>query len=223
MLRWLWLFSFADLALAQGTTPKPKPEAYDVHAQARRLGLGAEYMVRSFGAGEQMFIAEDYLVVEVALFPPKGENVDVDPAKFTLRFNGKKAVLGAQPPSMVAASLNHPEWRYQQGNQQGRGATADLGVGGVNIGLGHPGQTSPFPGAPQSRLPAPPRAPDAGGPGGLDPKEPVKPEEVLIQTALPAGLHKGPVSGFLFFAWRGKTSSIKTLELLWNDAVLKLR
>jgi hypothetical protein len=51
----------------------------------------------------------------------------------------------------------------------------------------------------------------------------VKPEEVLVQTALPAGLHKGAVSGFLFFAWRGKTSSIKTLELLWNDAVLKLR
>ena len=219
MLRWLLLLSFADLAFAQGTTPKPNAEAYDVHAQAGKLALGAEFMVHSFGAGEQTFIAEDYLVVEVALFAPKGESVDVEPGKFALRFNGKKTVLFAQSPSMVAASLNHPEWRYQQG----RGATADLGVGGVNVGLGHPGETSPFPGAPQSRLPAPPRAPDAGTPGGLDPKEPVKPEEVLVQTALPVGVHKGPVSGFLFFAWRGKTSSIKTLELLWNDIVLKLR
>jgi hypothetical protein len=219
MLRWLLLLPFAGLAFAQGTTPKPRPEAYDVHAQAGSLALGAEFMVHSFGAGEQTFIAEDYLVVEVALFPPKGESIDVEPAKFALRFNGKKSVLFAQSPSMVAASLNHPEWRYRQG----RGATADLGVGGVNVGLGHPGQGSPFPGAPQSRQPAPPRAPDAGAPGGLDPKEPVKPEEVLIQTALPAGPHKGPVSGFIFFAWRGKTSSIKTLELLWNDAVLKLR
>ena len=219
MLRWLLFLGFAALAFAQGTTPKPNAEAYDVHAQAGKLALGAEFMVHSFGAGEQTFIAEDYLVVEVALFAPKGESVDVEPGKFALRFNGKKTVLFAQSPSMVAASLNHPEWRYQQG----RGATADLGVGGVNVGLGHPGQTSPFPGAPQSRLPAPPRAPDAGAPGGLDPKEPVKPEEVLVQTALPAGVHKSPVSGFLFFAWRGKTSSIKTLELLWNDTVLKLR
>ena len=219
MLRWLWLLNIGTLAFAQGTMPRPGAEAYDVHTQAGSLTLGAEFMVHSFGAGEQTFIAEDYLVVEAALFPPKGGSVELDPAKFTLRINGKKTVLSAQSPSMVAASLNHPEWRYRQG----RGATADLGAGGVNVGLGYPGQTSPFPGAPQSRLPAPPRAPDPGVPGGLDPKEPVKAEEVVMETALPAGLHKGPVSGFLFFAWHGKTSSIKSLELLWNDTVLKLR
>ena len=57
----------------------------------------------------------------------------------------------------------------------------------MNIGLGYPGQTSPFPGAPQSRLPAPPRAPDPGAPGGLDPKEPVKAKEqrVTVEEAWP--------------------------------------
>ena len=31
--------------------------------------LGAEYMVHSFGSNGQMFFTEDYLVVEVALYP----------------------------------------------------------------------------------------------------------------------------------------------------------
>ena len=36
----------------------------------------------------------------------------------------------------------------------------------------------------------------------------MKPEELLAQTALPEGVHGGAVSGFLYFAHKGKTSSI---------------
>jgi hypothetical protein len=36
-------------------------------------------------------------------------------------------------------------------------------------------------------------------------------------------VHRGAVSGFLYFAYQGKTSSIKSLELMYEAAVLKLR
>ena len=69
----------ASCAFAQGTEPKPKPEDYPVHGQARvegkTVGIGAEFMVHSFSRGEESYIASDFLVVEVALFPPRGEGI----------------------------------------------------------------------------------------------------------------------------------------------------
>jgi hypothetical protein len=211
-----FLFAAAP-ASAQGTTLKATPAEYPVHANAGSVVVGAEFMVHSFSQGEQTFIAQDYLVVEVALFPEKGESIDVNPGQFSLRVNGRKIALMPQVPAMVAASLNHSEW------QQRPGGTADIGMGNAGVGIGHPRQTSPFPGAPpESRLPRPPRAPDGDNPGGVE-KEQVKPEELVVRTALPEGVHRGAVSGFLYFAYKGKTGSIKSLELLYEGAVLKLR
>ena len=206
----------AGLACAQGTTPKSAPEDYPEHATAGDAGVGVEFMVHSFSRGEQMFIAPDWLVVEVALFPPKDQVVRVEPGKFSLRINGKKAVLFPQAPAAVAASLNHPQW------EQRRGADAAIGIGGIGVGTGQPRQTAPFPGAPQPGAPKPPRAPDANNPAGAE-SERVRPEELLVETALPEGEHRGPVSGFLYFAFKGKIGSIKSLELLFESAVLKLR
>jgi len=215
-MRCLLLLCAASLACAQGTTPKSTPEDYPAHATVGTVPVGAEFMVHSFSRGEQMFIAPDYLVVEVALFPPKGQTVRVEPLQFSLRINGKKALLLPQAPDSVAASLHHPEW------QQGPRMDAGIGMGGIGVGTGQPRQTAPFPGGTTSRLPQPPRAPDADNPAGIE-RETVKPEQLLVETALPGGDHRGPVSGFLYFAYRGKIGSIKSLELLFEGAVLKLR
>src|SRR5260370_29467991 len=96
------LFCAVSFAFAQGTAPKSMFEDYPAHAAVGNIGLGAEFMVHSFSRGEQMFIAPDYLVVEVALFPGKGEIVVVEPGKFSLRVNGKKSVLLAQAPAIAA-------------------------------------------------------------------------------------------------------------------------
>jgi hypothetical protein len=204
---------------AEGTPAKPSAAEYPAHATSGNLAIGAEYMVHSFGSGEQMYLAENYLVVEVALFPPKGEGITADAARFTLRVNGKKTLLYAQNPPMVASNLNRRDYNAP------RGPTADLGVGGVNVGLGYPQGRSPVPGAPDDRrrLPNPPRAPDAGAPGGGEPKEQVRPEEVLLRTALPEDAHRGPVSGFLYFPYTGKASGLKSIDLLFQDAVIKLK
>jgi len=227
-MRYLLFLAFALAAHAQGspglgigaegTRPKASAAEYPVQAESGNLAIGAEYMVHSFGSGEQMYLAENYLVVEVALYPPKGESVTAGAAKFALRVNGKKTLLYAQNPAMVAGHLNRRDYDAP------RGVTADLGVGGVNIGLGHPQGRDPVTGAPEGRrLPDPPRAPDAGVPGGGEPRQRERPEELLTRTALPEDPHRGPVSGFLYFPYQGKASGLKSIDLLFQDAVMKLK
>src|SRR2546423_3127757 len=99
------LFCAASLAFAQGTTPKPSPAEYPAHGESGGIAIGAEYMLHSFGTGEQMFLAENYLVLEVALYPPKEATITVDLPHFGLRINGKKTLIQPQPPSMAAATL----------------------------------------------------------------------------------------------------------------------
>jgi hypothetical protein len=203
----------AVLTYAQGTTPKPSASDYPIHGEAGGVPIGAEFMVHSFGSGEQMYVVENYLVVEVALYRPKDPVQTVDVSEFALRINGKKP-LPPQPPQMVAASLAHPEWGQRKPG-------LEVGAGPVIFGAPRSGQ--PFPGSPQPRGPAPPRAPDADPPGGMEKPKAVTPAELLVQTAMPTDPHRGPVSGFLYFPYTGKTSSIKSLELTWQGASLKLR
>jgi hypothetical protein len=209
----------AIMGFAQGTKPKPVAADYPVHGEAESVPIGAEYMVHSFGSGEQMYVAQDYLVVEVALYYPKDVTHTLDIAEFALHINGKKTVLVPQSPAVAASSLNHPEWRQRPTMEAGGG------VGPIGVGMGGPQNRPPFPGAPtpQPRYPNPPRAPDAGAPGGIERPKLTTPEETLVQTALPTDSHRGPVSGFLFFPYTGKTSSIKSLVLTWQGAALKLR
>lgn len=47
-------------------------------------------------------------------------------------------------------------------------------------------------------------------------EEALRPEDAVAQTALPSGEAKGPVSGYLHFAYKGKTKSLKTLELIYE-------
>jgi hypothetical protein len=219
-MRYAALLSLATAAAyAQGTTPKPKAADYPLHAAAGGVEIGADYMIHSFG-GAQMFIARDYLVVEVALYPKKGETVEVNAGRFMLRLNGKKQLLLPQAPGMVAASLKYDDW------MQRPRFDASAGAGGVDVGTGRTGTTERFPGDPrpgQQRLPRPPQAPGAEDRSGAEPPPPVKPDEVAVETALREGPSTGPVSGFLYFAYRGNAGKLKSVELVYQDAVLKLK
>jgi hypothetical protein len=211
----------ASLALAQGgTDPKLKAVDYDVQAQSKGISIGAEFMIHSVSGQGQTYITKEFLVVEVALYPPKGQGVTVNEGAFALRINGKKPALAPVAPALVASSLHHPDWQTPSGPQVEAGG----GVGTTGVILGRPapsqipGQPVPQP-APQSRIPRVP-APDYGGPQA-EPR--VTASELVVQMALPEGESHGPVSGFLYFPFGGKTASIKSLELIYEDAVLKLR
>src|SRR4051794_11246083 len=104
-MRWTVLCFAALTAFGQGTTPKAAPSDYDVHGQSGSIEVGAEYMVHSFSNGEQTFLAENYLVVEVALYPfGKQDPVVVDLNQFRLRLNHKQTLTPVRP-SQVASTL----------------------------------------------------------------------------------------------------------------------
>jgi len=200
----------------EGTKPKASASEYPTQGRFGNVEMGADYMVHSFGTGEQMFIAENFLIVEVAFFPPKGESVLVETGMFSLRVNGKKELLLPATPSMAASVMRQPQWQSQ------RGVMGGIDMGGIGVGTGYPPPGSTGPGGPQQRLPAPPRAPDPDYPETTK-KETERAEDVLIRTALFDGPAKKPVSGFLYFPYKGKASGVKSLELLYHDAVLKLK
>ncbi len=84
-------------------------------------------MVHSFSRGNAMYIANDYIMVEIALYAPKGESVEIGYLDFQLRINGKKGTLLAENPYTVAASITHPDW---QAERPGVEATAGIGMPG---------------------------------------------------------------------------------------------
>jgi hypothetical protein len=201
----------------QGTEPKLLAE-YPVHAMDGEAGVGAEYTVHSFSRGEAYYLAKDYLVVEVAVFPKAGETVAVRSIDFSLRVNGRKQTLLPGSPEMVAASLSHPEWRTADPHIE---VAAGAGNGSVIYGAPTPQRTQ-YPSDPRIHpVPVPPNPKD--DPTGIEHAPPLKAEDLVVQVALPEGPAKRPVSGFLYFAYTGRPSSIKSLELLYNGAVLKLK
>lgn len=203
-----WLGCAAGALAQSGTDPKPKAEDYEVHGQSKEAAIGAEFMIHSFSGQGQTYIAKDYLVVEVAVYPPKDSTFEVKAGRFALRINGKSQVLTPVPAQMAASSLQHPEWQS--------GPRLEGGVGPVI--LGRPAPTQVPGGQPPPTYPRVP-PPDSG----IEQEPRLTAPELLIETALPEGPCRGPVSGFLYFAYRGKTTSIKSLDLLFEDAVLKLR
>jgi hypothetical protein len=214
------LLGAAVLALAcasaqHGTTAKPKPGDYPVQARAGDLVLAGEYLVRSAGSGDAMFGIPEHLVFEVALYPPKGTKPLVSAGHFSLRVNGKRQVLHPQTAGIVAAALKYPDWSTRPQ------LTGVAGMGDGAVVIGRPRQVERFPG---DRRPVETRLPGST-------REPVRetatrpPEEMVVEAALPEGPATGPVSGYLYFAFKDKPKKIKSLELLYNtgttQAVLK--
>jgi hypothetical protein len=224
-VRWIFLFGCAALlscgassALAQGagTDPKKNAEEYDVHGHSGDVAIGAEFMIHSFSGQGQMYMVKDFLVVEVALFPPKDATITVNQGRFALRVNGKRPELVPAAPQMIATMMQHPEWDTGPRLEGGGG----MGPAGVVLGRPRP---SEVPGGQHPPVPTQPRAPAPDPPGGIEPEPRIQAPELVLQTALPQGPHKGPISGFLYFPYKGRSASIKSVELLYEDAVLKLR
>jgi hypothetical protein len=201
----LTVFMAGGLVAQSGTTPKNSEAEYPAHARLEKVGIGAEYLVHSFSSGRDMFIAKDYLVVEVALFPAKGEGVMANAGQFSLRLNGRKQTLAQQNPEMVAASLKYPD--------QDRGFHPTAGLG--PIVLGQPQPQERFPGDPNARTGNPPGVPTDDS-TGQEKQKPVTAEELVVQAAFPEGEHHTPSSGFLYFPYRGKVRHIQSLELIFN-------
>ena len=200
----VWSQTVAPLGIAN----RPKPADYPVHGNSPDAEIGAEYLVHSFSGKQGTYIARDHLVVEIAVFPSK--ELMVSSGHFTLKVNGRKQVLFAQPPQFVAAAMKWDDWENR------RRMDVSAGVGDATIGMG-PRWEPRFPGDNrQRRMPAPPQAPQPEHASVAKAEHPEKAEEVVIETALVEGATAFPVAGYLYFPFKGKPKSIKSLELIYT-------
>ncbi len=196
-----------------GTQPKAAAADYPVHAKAGELAVGAEYLVHSFSSGGQTFFAPDYLVIEVAVYPPKGRELRLSTGQFMLRMNGRKGVLFPEPSGFVGASLKYSDW------ENPRSLEAGIGMGGTDVILGRTTSAPRFPGdrrESERRSPPVPKAPGQV-PGGVEKQQSLTPAEAAVESALPEGAHAGPAGGHIYFRYKGKTKSIKKLELIYQQ------
>jgi hypothetical protein len=199
-------------ATAQRVEPRKGPEEYPAQAALKEVTLGVEYLVRSVSGSGRTFFLNDYLVVEVAVFPARGREVAVALSHFRLQVGEKKKreVLPAVGSQFVAASLKYSNWE-QQRNLEVAG-----GVGDQGVIVGRPPATERFPGDPtsRSRLPAPPRAPEPDQ--SIEPPPRVWGHEVVVACGLPEGPAAGPVAGYLYFPYKGKTKELRPVELVYD-------
>ena len=182
---------------------KNTPSDYPAQGSAKNLKVGAEYLVSSFFAKGQSFTVNDYLIVEVGVFPQGEANIDL--RRFTLRINGKNLLL-TQTPGMVGASVKYPDWSSKPV------VTAAAGP----VILGRPTAVERFPGdrRAQRRIP---------GQTVETPEPEVDYATLINNAALPEGKRSKPVAGFLYFPFDKKLKTIRTVELLVDDTVIKLR
>jgi len=201
LLAWSWVVA------GQGTVARKSAAEYPVQAVLPNLTLAAEFLVRSLPARGLTFVLEDYLVVEVAVFPAPGQTVAVAARHFSLRLGGKKKeVLSPHGPEFVMASLKYPDWERR------RQLEAVAGAGSGAVILGRPPAVERFPGDRRPGYPPPrPPAPDAE----IRP-EPVRAEEVVAETVLSENEAKLPISGYLYFPYKGKTATIRPVELVYQ-------
>jgi len=205
----------AGSSLLHGQTAvKDKPADYPAYATLGTTSIGAEYLVHSIPAGSQTLLASEYLVFEVAVFPPRDRLVEISSGAFTLRLNGKKQVLYPVAPGFVAASLKYPDWEIRPN------AEVTAGLGDTGVVIGRPPVVGRFPDDPrpgQSRLPRAPKAPVPDDQRGVEPEEPESIDQVIARTALAEGPAAKPVNGYLYFFHKGKTHAIKSIELIYRD------
>ncbi len=153
------------------------------------------------------YFTAGHVVVEVEVLPDKANPIRLSSGEFRLRVNGKKELLEAETPGMVAASLKYSDWSQRPQLQAQAGPVI----------VGGPRQQPRFPG---DRQPGTPSRTDAR----VDDREaPQTDAEAVVEAALPEGLTLGPTKGLVYFPYRGKLKGLKTIEILWGERVLKIQ
>jgi hypothetical protein len=173
-----------------GLAPRVSPADYLTHVQAGAVTIAAEFTGHNIPSLQGSLIAEDYIVVEVAVFGPAGSRLKLDADDFSLRINGKKSPYPSQPYGLVFRSLKDPDWVPPV-------PAGPKSKSGISTGGG--GQESSGPPEPV--------------------KVPIELQRAMAlrvqKAALPEGDRTLPRAGLLFFQYRGKTQNIRSLELIY--------
>lgn len=192
--------------VAQDAPPRSKASDYPAHVSLPGMEIAAEYLLHSIPTAKGFYVSRDYLVIDVGVFPAAKERVTISSGQFRLRINHQTLELPPDSPGTVAAGIQYPDWEQQ------RTATAQAGP----VMVGAPPTVGRFPGDRRESPPISTPVPEQPDPSGMDKEPPKTVDQLVAQAALPEGSSNKPVKGCLFFHFRGKTKSIKSLELIYD-------
>ena len=177
---------------AKGMPPRATPADYQVQSQAGTVTVGAEFKGHSLPTLQGTLSTEEYVVIETGLFGSPGARIKLSSGDFALRINGKKTPLPSQPYGLVVGSVKDPEWEPP---------VPVASKSKTSLGGGGKGE--------QSDANAPP-APIQIPIGVLRAMA-----QRVQKASLPEGDRNLPVAGLIFFPYRGKTQSIRSIELIY--------
>ncbi len=214
-MRWAILLLLSSCIAESGEplAPRAKPQDYPVLSDFAKAVLGAEFHAHTVPWGGTPFFTSEYLVIEVGVFPGKGQPVTVGPGDFTLRLNGKKVAVLAHVPSMVVASIKNTGWN------QAKQVIVTGGVGDAEVIVGGPQRQPRFPGdrtgTPQQR----PRAPEPDNTGGVVLEPQPEPGEIIPDKAFTESTLDHSFAGYLYFPYSGKLKDLKSIQLIYNGSL----
>jgi hypothetical protein len=211
------VFAFAA---PKGTVARSNALKYPAHAEQDGVALGAVLLTSQ--AARSNFVSDlnhCCLVVEVALYPQKGQNLDVSLNDFSLRPVGADTAVKAASATLVSGTLQKKAAASRDvvvspsvgvgyesgavydpvtGQPRGGGVYTQTGVG---VGIGPPG----------------------GQGGGTDADRKVI-EAELGEKGLPEGAVATPVAGYLYFPLAKKAKNAHyELEYMLNGNKVVLR
>lgn len=193
-----------------GTEPRSKPDDYEFSGKAGEVAMGVDFHGRGVSGQNDAFVFKAHLAVEVAVYPPRGSDLDLRSGHFLLKVNGKTSLLPV-PAGAVALSLRHDM------DETGGNLEALAGAGPVVVGTGRPPAAERFPGdpSPGGRPRNPQPVPNAD-PSNRTADGQMTPAELVKALALPEGKEPGVRSGLLYFYLKGKLTKLKSLALVYE-------
>jgi len=173
---------------SKGLPPRATPADYQAHTQVGSLTLAAEFVRHSVPTPEATYSTEDFVIVETGLFGPAEARAKLAIGDFSLRINGRKMASPSQPYGLSFSSLKDPEWEPPSKPKSDK-PTLDAGGGQPNDSF-----------KPIIRMP-------------IELKRTM--QQRVQRASMPEGDRALPVAGLLFFEYRGKPESIRSLELIY--------
>jgi hypothetical protein len=176
--------------------PRVAPTDYQAHAQAGTATIAADFAGHGVPTPDGTFATESYIVVEVGIYGPPGAHLNLSYRDFSLRINGKKGALPAQPYELAFASLKDPDWEPPvRAESQSKS--------GINTSGGGAQSDAP---PPPAKMPMP---------------LVIAMEQKVKMASIPEGEKALPVAGLIFFSYGGKVSGIHSMELIYAGAAGK--
>jgi hypothetical protein len=216
-MRWIALAFVTGLLLADnGIRPRGSPVDYPVHGVGDGVTIGAALVppaqVRKIFATD--LNGAGYTVVEVAVFPDAGRDIDILAADFTLSSGSESSLVYPISARSIAGVLDR-----RSAPRAGRDTQVDTTIGyetgtdpitgrrvsGVYTGVG-------VANGPAGTLGPPPAGPDSW-----------TMQQELEERSLPEGKITKPVAGYLYFPKLSKKSKSAGYDLTYYGANNKVR